>query len=165
MRSGVQPPSAALLAAVLLPACNDTTTNLPEIPRAIVVVASDPNPVVGVQNTLTLSVSASYVVQIRELAGLGGKVNFLNSTVFDPETGIQVAGSYYDSADLKVFAGSDRVESGGQLDVRQSVSYVLPDFGVEADLVVSIQVIDDRGGLANQSILVPIVPPEAAPEE
>ena len=152
-------PTVVFLAALLMPACDDSTTNIPNIPRAVIVVTVEPNPVIGVQNTLTGSVSAAYVVQIRELAGLGGAVNFVNSTAFDPDTGNQVATNYFDSADLKVFVGSDRIEAEGELDVTQTTNYVLPDFQIPADLTVSVQVLDDRGNLINSSTLVRVVPP------
>jgi hypothetical protein len=152
--------TGAVLLALLLPACNDNTTNLPAIPRSIFVLEVEPNPIVGVQNTLTGSVSAVYVVRIRETAGLGATLNFVSSTVFDPATGLQVATRYLDSANLKVFQGSDRVEANEQLDVEQTTSYILTDFAVEAHLSVAIQALDDQGNLINQSILVPVVSPE-----
>jgi hypothetical protein len=152
--------TATLLLALLLPACGDSTTNLPSIPRSNIALGVEPNPVIGTQNILTGSVSAAYVVQIRELAGLGATINFVNSTVFDPATGIQVISNYFDSANLKVFVGSDRVEPGGALDVTQTTSYTLPDFLVDADMVVTLQAIDDQGNLINRSTLVRIVPPE-----
>jgi hypothetical protein len=105
-------------------------------------------------------VSAAYVVTIREAAGLGGQINFVNSTVFDPSTGLQVTVNYFDSADLKVFVGTDRVDANGELKVAQTTSYVLPDFKVAANLTVNVQVADDQGTLINQSTLLPIVPPE-----
>jgi hypothetical protein len=148
-----------VLAAILLPACNDSTT-IPNIPRAVIVVTVEPKPVIGAQNILTGSVSAAYVVQIRELAGLGATITFINSTVFDPETGLQVSTNFYDSADLKVFIGTDRIEPSGELDVTQTASYTLPDFRVNADLTANVQAIDDQGNLINYSTLVRVVPPE-----
>jgi hypothetical protein len=152
--------TAVLLAALLLPACGDDTSNLPDVPRAVIFVEVEPNPVVGTQNFLTGSVSAAYVVKITELAGLGATINFINSIVFDPETGLQVSNDYYDSANLKVFVGTDRIEPGGELDVTRTASYTLPDFRVNADLTVSVQVLDDQGNLINYSTLVRVVPPE-----
>ena len=151
---------AALLFALLLPGCSDDSSDVGGAPRATIFVSVVPNPVIGVQNLLTGSVSAAYIVNIRELAGLGGTVQFVNSTVFDPENGVQVATNYFDSADLKVFVGTDRVEAGGELDVSQSVNYTLPDFRVVADMSVAVQLIDDRGSLINYTALVRIVPPE-----
>jgi hypothetical protein len=152
--------TATLLLALLLPACSDNTTNIPNVPRSTIVVGVEPNPVIGAQNVLTGSVTAGYVVQIREAAGLGATISFVSSTVFDPDTGIQVTTNYFDSANLRVFVGSDRVEAGGALDVTQTTTYALPDFRVNADMVVSIQAVDDQGNLINRSTLVRIVPPE-----
>jgi hypothetical protein len=151
--------AVAVLLALLLPACDDNPT-IPNVPRSIISLEVVPNPVIGTQNVLTGSVSAAYVVQIREAAGLGATLNFVNSTVFDPATGLQVATNYFDSANLKVFVGSDRVEPNGQLDVDQTTSYTLTDFAVEADLSISIQAVDDQGNLINRSVLIPVVPPE-----
>jgi hypothetical protein len=153
--------AAALLIATLLPACNDTTTNLPDIPRSIIVVTVEPSPVIGLQNILTGAVSAAYVVKIEERAGLGGTVQFVKGTIFDPESGFQVAVTFYDSSDLKVFVGSDRIDPQSTLDVTQTASYILSDYRVSAELSVSVQILDDQGTLINQSILVPIVPPES----
>jgi len=151
--------TALVLVAILLPGCNQSTT-IPDVPRAVIVVAVDPDPAIGTQNALTGSVSVAYVVQIRELAGLGATINFINSIVFDPETGLQVSNDYYDAANLKVFVGTDRIEPGGELDVARTASYTLPDFRVNADLTVNVQVIDDQGNLINYSTLVRVVPPE-----
>ncbi len=151
--------TAMVLAAILLPACNNSTT-IPDVPRAIIVVTVEPSPAIGTQNTLTGSVSVPYTVQIRELAGLGATINFINSVVFDPDTGLQVSTDYYDSANLKVFVGTDRIEPGAELDIDRNASYSLPDFRVNADLTVSVQVIDDQGNLINYSTLVRVVPPE-----
>ena len=151
---------ALLALALVIPACSDNNPTIPNIPRAGVVVTVEPNPVIGVQNVLTGSVSAAYVIVIRELAGLGGQIQFVNSTTFDPETGIQVSSSYFDSAALKVFVGTDRVEPEGEVTVTQTSNYTLPDFRVPADLTVNVQVLDDQGNLITQSILARIVPPE-----
>ena len=65
---------------------------------------------------------------ITESNGGTGKVLFVSSQIFDPETGVQVALNYFDSADLKVFVGSDTIEPNGTLIVPQTASYILPDF-------------------------------------
>jgi len=103
-------------------------------------------------------VSATYRIKIQEVNGLGGQVQFINSTAFDPETGVQVAVTYWDSPDLLVFVGKDRIDALGELDVTQTVNYILPDGRVEADLTVAVQFVDDNGNTTNQSLLVRIVP-------
>ena len=157
-------PVLIFLAAVVLPSCGeDNASGLPPVQRANIAVAVDPNPVIGIQNTLTGTVSAAYVVLIAETNGLGGEVLSITSTVFDPVTGIQVAVTFFDSASLTVFEGGARIEPLGIMEVPQTTAYGLPDARVEADLTVSVQFQDDRGSVIVQSILVRIVPP-APPE-
>ena len=156
---------AVLLLLALFPAaCGEDSPTLPPgtIPRVVLVVTIEPSPVIGVQNVLTGAVSGAYVVVIRNLGDVGGQIQFVNSTTFDPETGLQVSASYFDSAALQVFAGTDRIEAEGELRVTQSTNYILPDFRVPADLTVNVQVIGDGSDLVvNQSILTRVVPPEA----
>jgi hypothetical protein len=77
--------------------------------------------------------------------------------VFDPETGLHYAVNYFDSNDLKVFVGTNRIDPLGSLDISQTMTYALPNLRVAAQLVVAVQFVDDRGSLQNQSILVPVV--------
>jgi hypothetical protein len=150
-------PHVLLLACVLaLPACSSSTPTSPGAARAVITVAVDPSPVPPSQNPLTGAVSVAFKVVITELNGLGGEVVFVSSQIFDPESGQQVALSYFDAADLIVFVGSKRVEANDTLSVPQSASYVLPDYRVPAQLTVTVQVKDDKGSLHNQSVLVKI---------
>jgi hypothetical protein len=146
-----------LLVALAAPGCssNDPGT-LPDVVRAGLALSVDPNPIPGVQNSITGSVSTNYRVTITETQGLGGEVVFVSSSVFDPETGLQVALNYFDSADLVVFVGSKRIEPLGTLVVPQNTSYVLPDLRKAALLTVAVQMKDDRENLVNSSILVKI---------
>jgi hypothetical protein len=81
---------------------------------------------------------------------------FVSSQIYDPETGRQVALTYFDGADLVVFVGSKKIEPLGTLDVPQTASYILPDFRTAAQLTVNVQLKDDQGCLLNQSLLVKI---------
>jgi hypothetical protein len=143
-----------LLAVLLAPACGNDTPTIGEAQRAAIAVTVDPNPVPPSQNTLTGTVSIGYRVKITEIAGLGGEIVFVSAQVYDPETGLLHALTYFDSADLIVFVGEKRVEAGGTLEVPQTTSYVLPDFRVNAFLAVNVQMKDDRDNLINQSVLV-----------
>ena len=147
---------AAALLALVLPSCGSDSSTLPDVFAAVIQVTVEPNPVIGTQNLLTGSVSATYKITIDELAGLGGEVQFVSSTVFDPATGAQVALNYYDSDDLTVFVGSKRIEPKGTLVVPQTVSYTLPDFAKATSVTVSVQVKDDRDNISTRSLLVPI---------
>jgi hypothetical protein len=52
--------------------------------------------------------------------------------------------------------GGKRLEPLGTLAIPQTASYVLPDFSKAANLVVSVQLKDDRSNLINTSLLVKI---------
>lgn len=147
-----------LFAASLLPACNDNVSNLPGVTQGRILVTVTPNPVLGTQDQLLGSVSAAFFIKVQEINGLGGNIRFVNSTVFDPVTGLQAAATYWDSADLIVFVGTDRVDAQTELEFTQTTSYVLSDLRVDANLTVNVQFVDDNGYLTNESILVPIVP-------
>jgi hypothetical protein len=144
-----------LAAALLAPACGGSTTG-PSGSRAVIAVTVDPNPVPVSQSPLTGAVSVGYKVVITETNGGSGEVLFVSSQIYDPETGAQVALTYFDSSDLVVFVGSKKVEPLGTLTVPQTASYVLPDYRTAARLTVNVQVKDDQGTLLNQSLLVKI---------
>ena len=145
-----------LLAALLVPACGEDTGTLPDVPRSAIQVTVEPNPVPGAQNTLTGVISAGWRVTITETNGLGGEVSFVSSAVFDPVTGVQVALTYFDTADLKVFVGESRIDPLGTLLVPQTTSFILPDYAKVATLTVNVQFKDDKSNLLNESVLVRI---------
>jgi hypothetical protein len=147
---------ALAFAALLAPGCGNDNVTLPDANRAVIEVIVEPNPVTGVQNEITLSVSATCTLTIREIGGLGGEIVFVNAAVYEPATGRQVALNYYDGTDLMVFQGGKRLEPGGELVIPQSASYTLSDFSKPADLVVSVQLKDDRTNLIYSSLLVKI---------
>ena len=147
---------ALLAGALLAPACGNDNITLPDVTRAVLSITVDPNPILGTQNELTLSVSATYTITITEMAGLGGEVVFVSAAVFEPSTGQQVALTYYDGADLVVYQGSKRLEPLGQLVLAQTASYTLSDYTKPANLVVSVQLKDDRTNLIYTSLLVKI---------
>jgi hypothetical protein len=144
-----------LAAAFLVTACGDDVTS-PSGQRAVITVTVDPNPVPGSQSPLTGAISVGFKVVITETNGGSGRVLFVSSQIYDPESGLQVALTYFDSADLKVFVGSDTVEPNGTLIVPQTASYFLPDFRKAALLAVNVQIQGSEGLLTNQSVLVKI---------
>jgi len=144
-----------LAVALLLPACGGDVTT-PSGQRAVIAVTVDPNPVPPSQSPLTGVVSVGYKIVITETNGGSGEVLFVSSQIYDPESGAQVALTYFDSSDLVVFVGSKKIEPLGTLTVPQTASYILPDFRTAAQLTVNVQVKDDQGNLLNQSLLVKI---------
>jgi hypothetical protein len=147
---------ALLAGALLATGCGEDAPTLPDVNRAVIDIVVDPNPIVGTQNEVTLSVTATYSITLTETAGLGGEVHFISATVYEPSTGRQVALNYYDSTDLTVYQGGKRIEANGTLLLPQSASYTLSDFTKPADLVVAVQFMDDRENLNYSSLLVKI---------
>jgi hypothetical protein len=150
-----------LIVALLLPACGEDTPTVGSAVRAANTVTVDPNPVPPSQSSFTGAVSIGYKVTITETGGLGGEIVFVSAQVYDPETGLLHALTYFDSADLIVFVGSKKLDPLGTLVVPQTTSYILPDFRVNALLAVNVQMKDTRDNLINQSILVKVEPPPA----
>ncbi len=148
---------ALLAGALLAPGCGNSTPTVPGgISRAAITVTVAPNPITATQDATTFAATGSYTITLKETAGLGGEVQFINSTVYDPSTGAQAALNYFDSTDLVVYQGTKRIEANGELTLQQSVRYTLADHSKAADLVVSMQFKDDRTNLDFASLLVKI---------
>jgi hypothetical protein len=147
---------ALLAGALLVPGCGNDNPAASDVPKAVIDVSVEPNPISGTQNEVTLAVSATYTITVTETAGLGGEVVFISAAVYDPATGRQVSLNYYDGTDLQVYQGSKRIEPLGQLVLAQTASYTLSDFTKAADLVVTVQMKDDHTNLVYASLLVKI---------
>jgi hypothetical protein len=148
---------ALVAGALLAPGCGNSTPTIPgNISRAVITVAVEPNPVTGTLNTATFVVTANYTLTLKETAGLGGEVQFISSAVYDPASGAQVALNYYDSTDLVVYQGTKRIEANGTLTLQQSATYAVASHTTAADLVVTMQLKDDRSNLDFASLLVKI---------
>jgi hypothetical protein len=147
---------ALLAGALFAPGCNSTPTVPTNIGRAAIAITVAPNPITGTLNTTTFVVTANYTLTLTETAGLGGEIQFISTAVYDPATGTQVALNYYDSTDLVVYQGSKRIEANGTFTLQQSATYTLADHSKAADLVVNMQLKDDKTNLDFASLLVKI---------
>ena len=147
---------AVALLALLAFACGSSTPTITDVARAALTVTVQPTPVPPTQDVLTGSCSVSYKITLTETAGLGGTVQFVSSQIFDPATGQLLSLTYFDSDDLTVFVGKNRIDPGGTLVVPQTGTYILPDLSKNATLVVSAQMKDDRDNLINQSVMVKV---------
>jgi hypothetical protein len=146
--------TAAALALAALPACSNSSPSVPDgVLRAQIVLSVTPSPLVPISATPPLY-SLRYVVKVSEVAGLGGELQYVNGTVFDDTSGFTVGLNNYDSSDLLVFVGSQRIDAHGSRDVQQQIDYVLPAGSTKAILTVNVQFKDDRGNFVSQSILV-----------
>ena len=64
---------AAALLALVLPSCGSDSGTLPDVFAAVIQVTVEPNPIIGAQNQLTGSVSATYRITIDELGRTRGR--------------------------------------------------------------------------------------------
>jgi hypothetical protein len=148
--------TVAALVLAALPACSNNTPTVPGgVLRAQITLSVTPSPLTPISSTPPLY-SLRYIVKISEVAGLGGDLQFVNGTVFDDTSGLTVGINNYDSSDILVFVGSQRIEAKGSRDVQQQIDYVLPAGSTKAILTVNVQFKDDRGSFVSQSILVRI---------
>jgi hypothetical protein len=162
------------LTALLLPACGGGSTNptaaaAPVTPaRADIVVTADPNPVIAeecrtaannVCGTSTNQFVATTAITIREAAGLGGNVNFINVTLRDVTTGIAGNTLNYGADEVARRAGgTNHINALGSLTVRNvGVVYTLPFNGREATMTITVSFGDDKGNTINNVITVRVV--------
>lgn len=150
---------APCLLALLLPACSNTPVSATGTP-AFLTLTVQPNPIIAT-NTLNPSFydyDISWSVTITETAGVGGLLNFVKGTLYDPSTGLAAGPpTILDSSDLLVLVGANRVNPSGKVVVsNQRISYRLPSRGRAALLAVDVEMKDDNGNLLDPSILVPV---------
>ncbi len=149
----------ATASILLAAACGNNTPTPTAIDRAVITLNTDPNPIPAVVSSrVGTAFSARYKVIITETAGQGGQLQAVNSTLYDDLTGVVVGLVNYDSADLKVFVGSDRVEANGTLEVPIQLDYVIPSDPTlkAARLQVLVNLKDDKGNALTGSILVKV---------
>jgi hypothetical protein len=144
---------------VLAAACSTNTPSPTDVLRAVISVNTNPNPVTVVASTrLGSTFSARFKVVIKEVAGQGGEVQAVNSTLYDDSTGLIVGLVNYDSSDLVVFVGEKRVEANGTLEVPIQIDYAIPSDPTlkAARLQVFVSLKDDRDNLVSSSVLVKV---------
>jgi hypothetical protein len=150
-----------LILAVLSTACGTTsaTAPTPGVNLAVITLTVDPNPITAVVSASAgFSFSIQFTVIIQETSGVGGQMQLVRSTLFDPVTGQTVALNTYDDKDLIVFSGASRIEPKGTLKVTQLLNYTIPSNNLSkaANLTVFIQFKDDHGNVLTQSQLVQV---------
>jgi hypothetical protein len=149
----------AAASILLAAACGNSTPTPTAIDRAVITLSTNPNPILAVVSSRTgTAFSVAYKVVITETAGQGGQVQAVNSTLYDDVTGVVVGIVNYDSADLKVFVGADRVEANGTLEVPIQIDYVIPSDPTlkAARLQVLVNLKDDKGNAITSSLLVKV---------
>jgi hypothetical protein len=152
----------ALILAGLSAACSNTnpTAPTPGVDLAVITLSVDPNPIIATPSASPgFSFAVQFTVIIQETSGVGGNMQLVRSTLFDPVTGQTVALNTYDDKDLIVFSGTNRVEPKGTLKVTQILNYTIASNNLTkaANLTVFIQFKDDHGNVLTQSQLVQVI--------
>jgi hypothetical protein len=166
--SPTSPPFARPLAALTLilaglsTGCGDTspTAPTPGVDLAVIALSVDPNPISATPSASPgFTFSIQFTVIIQETSGVGGQMQLVRSTLFDPVTGQTVALNTYDDKDLIVFSGANRIAPKGTLKVSQLLNYTVPSNNLSkaANLTVFIQFKDDHGNVLTQSQLVRVI--------
>ena len=141
----------AVVAAVLVTGCGGESNPVapspsPDLPRAALVVSVNAEPVAAGASPATHL--ARWAVVIRETAGVGGGVNFLNAMIRDADSGADPDPGgllNIDASLVAARAGSNRVPAGGSLTVPESLEFALPAGGTKIVIRVAVQVTDDNG--------------------
>jgi hypothetical protein len=92
--------------------------------------------------------SASWNVVLRETSGLlGGKVNFINATIRDAQSGAVAEPGHIvlDAAAIAAAAGGNRIAAGGALVVPFSLRFSLWSGGTAAVVSIAAECEDDTG--------------------
>jgi hypothetical protein len=156
----------ALPLIVALAACDDDSTNSPATPTSPSPSASaTPEPTIAVL-TATCNPSLvpavvpadpafawqiSWVLEVRETAGIAGRVNFLQVTIADQQVLV------LDAAGIVAAAGSNNVGARGALQIPLTLLYNLPDGGRLANVTTTVNFTDARGNVLVTSAQLRIV--------
>jgi hypothetical protein len=160
---------AALALAAVLPGCEyfdkSPTTPVPSPSPATaalsIAVAPDPLKILWVcpiADTYCFG-SLDSTVTVTETAGVGGRVDSVDFTLRDSVLGIELTKLHLSSEDIKVKAGTNRIEPLGKLAVRP----IVEGYPVKKDIPrpslnidISAQVTDDKNNVVTTTKRVPV---------
>ena len=125
--------------------------------QSIIVLTCDPNPIVSGVSGSGGTWAARYEAVIQETNDVSATLVHVHGIIFDDATGVQVGASFYDSADLKVFAGGDQLEAKGTKRVLQQIAYSTSGENKSAaTLTLQVKIRDAKGFESTQTMLVKV---------
>jgi hypothetical protein len=147
-----------LLAFTSCGGSNPAPTPTPTAPTAgVFTVTETPNPIIATGGTQGFQFTAAFTLTVTESAGLGGNVSFVNVTLRNATTGVEVGTIQFNPVDIAARAGSSHIAARGTLSIPLSVVYTLALGGRQATTTIAVQIGDDAGHVSNQLLTVPIV--------
>lgn len=143
---------AAVLAAVAGGGGSDTTSGGPSGPapgptpsRANIQASIAPNPIIAQpSNDPEFPWLINFEVNVRETAGLGGNIDFINTTLVNAATGAEIPALNFGADEINGRAGTNHVNGGSSLTVPLGILYRLRGDERQAVLRAFVRFTDDR---------------------
>jgi hypothetical protein len=125
---------------------------------AALTVTVSPNPIVATAVPGSAQLLAAFSLTIKESAGLGANVDFVNVTLADPSNGAQLNAVNLGASNIIARVGTNRVAGKGTLNIENIGAAYTPSPGArQATMTITVQTQDDAGHTSTQSLTVPVV--------
>lgn len=121
-------------------------------------VTASPSPIIAGGGGYGYQYSADFTVTVKETSGgVGGNVNFVNATIRNDTTGVELGTINFSATEIIDQAGSNHVAARGTLNIPLGFYYTLAWGGRQATLTIAIQLADDRGNVTNRSLELKVI--------
>ena len=146
----------AFLVGLLATACGSSPSAPPSpapAPRAALVVSVAAQPLIASPDP-TRRFLARWTVVVQETNGVGGTLNFVNSSLRDAQSGATARPTgniALGATDIVALAGTSRIDGRGALRVPASLEYFLVSGGRAVRLTVAVQFQDDSGNVLSET--------------
>jgi hypothetical protein len=121
-------------------------------------VSASPNPIIAGAGYSIYPYSAVFTLTVAESAGMGANINYVNVTLRNATTGVELNTINFSATDIINKAGSNHVAGRGTLTVpNMGMYYSLSYGGRQATMTIAVQMQDDAGHTTNQVLTVPVV--------
>ncbi len=152
----------AILAAAALTGCHINYVDPVQPTLAVITINVAPDPLrmlvtCPAGNTNCFG-SLDTTVTINESGGLGGRVEYVDVTVYNVILARNDSQVRLDAAYLQANAGTNRVQANGSLALRPVIQgYPFPvGTTLQLEFVIAVRVVDDRGNVVEQTRRVPL---------
>jgi hypothetical protein len=131
----------------------------PTAPSAAVLnVTVSPNPITASAVPGSSQLLAAFSLTIKESAGLGASVDFVNATLADPSNGAPLNTVNFGASNIIARAGTNRIAGKGTLKIEDIGATYMPSPGArQTTMTITVQTEDDAGHTSTQSLTVPVV--------
>jgi hypothetical protein len=149
--AGVGGGAAVALAAASGGSDSSTTPSTPSTPSATqarIEASIAPNPInAQASGNAEFPWRIDFEVIIRETAGIGGNIDFINTTLRNVATGAETRAVNFGADEIVGRAGTNNVNGGGSLTVPLALRYRLSGGARAAVLIAEIRFTDNRGNV------------------